>query len=99
MKITYKQFREIMNYKKSHPIQALLSYQLIVDVGVARITPYIPLWLYIVSFIPVHLFQAVLLLWDGGLKEFELQPRNLPSWIFQMGSMPYETAKDIWKRG
>lgn len=98
MKITYKQFREIMNYKKFHPIQFLLKYQLIIDAGTARITPIIPMWLYLLSFIPVHLMQVVLLLWDGGLKEFEFARRKMPSWIFHSFSKPYETAKEIWEK-
>lgn len=30
---------------------------------------------YIAMFIPIHLINLVICLWDGGLKEFEIQPR------------------------
>ena len=98
MKITYKQFREIMDYKKSHPIQALLSYRLLVADGHATISPYIPVWLYLLAFIPLHLFVAITLMWDGGLKEFEFVRRRVSTWHFYKGDVPYEKAKKIYER-
>ena len=38
---------------------------------------YIPLWLYVVLFVPVCVVQAVWCMWDGGLKDFELPERYL----------------------
>ena len=34
-------------------------------------------WFYILMFIPAHLLQVVLCIWDGGLKEFEIEKRNV----------------------
>ncbi len=98
MKITYKQFREIMNYKKVHPLQALMGYRLEVKGNCAVVSPYIPLWLYILGFIPGHLVLALCLMWDGGLREFYLIPRNLAVWTFQYDERACEIAKKIYER-
>jgi hypothetical protein len=34
-------------------------------------------WFYILIFIPLHLLNAVICVWDGGLKEFEIQKRHV----------------------
>lgn len=97
MKISYAQYREILALKREHFIQKFLSYDLFVGDGACTIRARIPMLTYILIFIPMHLFAAVLLMWDGGLKEFEIQPRTINHWVFQNDTKPYERAKEIYK--
>lgn len=99
MRITYNNYRYILNLKKKPIfIQKLLRYDLLVMDGTASVKCSIPLWLYVVLFIPAHLITVVMLLWDGGLKEFELAPRTCSTWHFHKGDTPYERAKEIYKK-
>ena len=51
---------------------------------------------YIIMFIPLHILQAFFLLWDGGLKEFEIFKRLLGIDILSKGSEAYIRAEQIW---
>lgn len=51
---------------------------------------------YIIIFIPVHLLQALVCLWDGGLKEFIIFSRNLGEDILVKGSESFDRATIIW---
>jgi hypothetical protein len=35
------------------------------------------IWFYILIFIPVNIIDFIYLLWDGGIKHFEIMPRNV----------------------
>lgn len=52
--------------------------------------------LYLVLFIPVHILQLLWCMWDGGLKEFEINPRYLGGDWFVPGSECYTRAEKIW---
>jgi hypothetical protein len=53
-------------------------------------------FVYLLIFIPVHILQALWCIWDGGLKEFEINERYLGgNWLVH-GSEDYETAEKIW---
>lgn len=99
MKISYNDYRYIMNLKKKPIfIQTLLRYDLIMTDGTATIKCTIPVWLYSLMFIPAHLILLGACLWDGGLKEFEFESRTCPSWYFHKGDAPYERAKEIYEK-
>ena len=57
---------------------------------------------YLLMFIPLHLLQALYCMWDGGLREFEIEGRFLgyddihETWGNNMGAYP--KAKEIWER-
>lgn len=51
---------------------------------------------YILVFIPVHLLQALVCLWDGGLKEFIIFSRDLGEDYLHKGSEAYSRAEVIW---
>lgn len=59
-------------------------------------------WLmYLLIFIPIHLAQAVCCMWDGGLREFELEGRHLgydDLYPKGMNSGAYPKAKEIWEK-
>jgi hypothetical protein len=46
----------------------------------------------------VHLLQALVLLWDGGLKEFIIFNRSLGSDLLTKGSESYTRAEQIWNK-
>ena len=55
----------------------------------------INLFNYILVFIPVHLLQALVCLWDGGLKEFIIFSRDLGEDYLREGSEAYSRAEAI----
>ena len=60
-------------------------------------------WLpYLLLFIPCHLLQIVCLLWDGGLKEFKIEPRHLGHDYFRedwgCNQPAFPKAKEIWEK-
>lgn len=57
---------------------------------------YIPLWLYLLFFIPSNIAMFFYCIWDGGLKEFELPPRYLGGDILYVNN--YGTLlEDLYK--
>lgn len=51
---------------------------------------------YILLFIPVHLLQALVCLWDGGLKEFIIFSRYLGEDTLTEGSKSFVRAELVW---
>ena len=51
---------------------------------------------YIIMFIPLHILQVLVLVWDVGLKEFEIFKRTLGKDILSKGSVSYDRARDIF---
>ena len=51
---------------------------------------------YILIFIPIHLLQALVCMWDGGLKEFIIFSRDLGEDILTNGSDSFSRAEAIW---
>lgn len=57
---------------------------------------------YLILFIPCHLLQALWCMWDGGLKEFEIESRLLGQDDIKehsggnKGAFP--KAKEIWEK-
>lgn len=50
---------------------------------------------YFIMFIPLHILQVFVLMWDGGLKEFEVFKRRLGSDILSKDSTAYEKAREV----
>lgn len=56
---------------------------------------------YLLLFVPVHLLQLLVCLWDGGLKEFRIEGRHLGhDYITKYGDNceRYQMAKEIWEK-
>ena len=57
---------------------------------------------YLLMFIPVHLFELFWCLWDGGLKEFEIEGRLITYHYLYKSDSPYydyyKKAKEILKK-
>lgn len=77
----------------------LCSYQLVKedDVTFKRVQ-YMPLFIYLLIFIPVHLLQAFVCMWDGGLKEFIIFDRYLGCDTLSKGSDAFKRAEEIWNK-
>lgn len=57
--------------------------------------------LYLLLFLPVHLLQLFVDIWDGGLKEFEIEGRHIgQNYIIDHGDncKRYAMAKEIWEK-
>jgi hypothetical protein len=97
-KISYAEWTEIgiHNYATKW-LRPLCRYDLIRDPsGKFKREQRVGLCVYILLFIPVHLLQALLCMWDGGLKEFEVSERYLGCDWLSYGTNSYEIAKRIW---
>lgn len=55
-------------------------------------------FMYAILFIPVHLLQVFVLLWDGGLKEFIILERNLGSDYITSDTEAFKRAEQVWQR-
>lgn len=98
MKITYKNYWYILNRKKQPKlIEKLLDYRMTIDETKVNVRQLIPIWLYVILFIPAHLFALIMVLWDGGLKSFEFAPRLCSEWNYYNDDYPYLRAKEIWE--
>lgn len=97
-KISYAEWMEIgiCNYAAKW-LRPLCSYDLIREPsGKFKREQRVGMFVYLLLFIPVHIIQALWCIWDGGLKEFEINERYLGGDWMTPGSDSYETAKRIW---
>lgn len=61
------------------------------------------LYFYILIFIPVHIIKVLLVLWDGGLKEFTIEPRNvlhsnIVGWIKDSEESEFGRFMVVWNK-
>lgn len=56
----------------------------------------INLFAFCLIFIPLHIIQALVCMWDGGLKEFIIFERKLGTDTLQKGNPAFERAEEIW---
>lgn len=78
MKISYKDFAYLMNYKKHHPfIKYCCNCYVIERDANVFMSAKVKLWIYILLFIPVHLLIFFYSLWDGGIKSCEVWERTV----------------------
>jgi hypothetical protein len=54
---------------------------------------------YLIMFIPLHFLQIIVLVWDGGLKEFEIFKRMLGKDVLSKGSSSYDKAEVVLAGG
>lgn len=78
MKITYEEAAYIRGYKQKHFMEKHFCDWYIEKAndcsGYMRLR--VKWWFYILAFIPAHIIQIFLCMWDGGLKEFGFEPRE-----------------------
>ena len=97
-KISSKEWTEIGKYNYAAKwLRPLCSYTLIKENDCQFKREQRVGWLvYLVLFIPVHILQFLWCLWDGGLKEFEINERYLGGDWMTAGSDSYIRAEKIW---
>lgn len=100
-KISMKDWEYIGKYNPAARwLRPYCSYTLEEIEGGFRRTCRIGLIAYILIFIPAHLLMALYCMWDGGLKEFEIEGRHLGyDNICEKGvnSAAYSRAKKVWE--
>lgn len=83
-------------------LRPIASYSLEEIDGGFRRNCDIPLWLYLIIFVPVHLLQALYCMWDGGLCEFTIEGRHIhhDDICEKRGNNrgAYPKAKEIWEK-
>lgn len=97
-KISLKQWTFIGKYNYAAKwCRKICSYYLIKkDDKTFKRVQYINFIMYILIFIPIHLLQALVCLWDGGLKEFSIFERKLGYDILSKGSESFSRANVVW---
>ena len=91
-KITYKDFAILRGYKKNHLLERIGCNHYIIDDTEysVRIITKVKWPMYVALFIPSHVLQAVSLVWDGGLKEFSIEPRTIHNDLVWKDSKGYK---------
>ena len=99
-RISQKEWEYIGKYNYAAKwLRPICSYSLIKEGERFKREQRIPLWLYLIIFIPGHLLQALYCVWDGGLKEFEIAERYLGGdYLGWVGDPTWEKAKEIWEK-
>lgn len=99
MKISLKEWLYIGQY---HPVHEscrwMCAHKLEKDGDGYRRKVAISLPCYLLFFIPIHLTNLFIVLWDGGLKEFGIQPRNISSDYIYPGCPSWEKANEIFEK-
>ena len=97
-KISRKEWTEIGQYNPAAKwLRPLCSYRLIKEPdGRFKREIRVGWFVYLLIFIPVHILQAFICMWDGGLKEFEINERYLGGDWFTPDSEPFKRAEEIW---
>ena len=98
--ITYAQWNELGLYNHAAKwLRPFCSYTLTKEDERFKREQRIPLWFYLIIFIPAHLIQALYCMWDGGLKDFEFAGRYLGGdYLGWAGDPTWEKAKEMWER-
>ena len=100
--ITRKEWEYIGKYNPAAKwLRPFCSYTLEEIEGGYRRECKIPWLLHLLMFIPFSILQALYCMWDGGLKEFEFEGRNLGyDNLKECGenSGAYPKAKEVWER-
>ena len=97
-KISLKKWTYIGRYNHAAKwCRRLCSYYLIKeDDKTFKRVQKINIFNYILIFIPVHILQAFVCMWDGGLKEFIIFSRALGEDVLIKGSEAFSRATAIW---
>ena len=78
MKITYEENAILLGYKKNHWFERIACNHYIKDdLDNVMVITKVKWPVYIALFIPACLFEIIMLIWDGGLKEFSIAPRTI----------------------
>lgn len=96
MKLTYKEFSALLGYTKKHTLMRYACKFYCDDGEYAANVRAEVRWLVYILILPfASLYQAVCLLWDGGLREFSLEPRCIQRHQIWHNSPRYKKFKEM----
>ena len=86
MKISHKEYAQIMNYKHPHHFKKIICnfYSEPLPLNRVRVRAVVKLPIYLLIFIPVHIAQFFMCLWDGGLREFTFEGREISNHVMDL---------------
>lgn len=98
MKISYNDATYILNYKKNHFFKKhFCNWKLDKRSDTAySIKCFMKWWIYVLIFIPAHLIDLFVALYDGGLKEFEIESRESSINIYSYTYFTFNRANEVW---
>ena len=97
-KIKYEDASYILNYKKKHLLEKWFCNCYILPTNKDNgcdIFCKIKLIYYLISFIPLHIIIFFSLIYDGGLKNFYILPREVYRWHYLNCSKPFNKIKEL----
>lgn len=99
-KITYKEWNKIGRFSyASKSLQKICNHKLEqTECGDYRRHQSVKLIPYILMFIPLHLIKIFVCAWDGGLKEYSIEPRKLGTDYLSKGSDCWKRADEIYNK-
>jgi hypothetical protein len=97
IKLTKEEKKRFKRYSASACNSLINFYLKEAEGGGYRLIEEVNLWAYILMFIPIHLTQLILCIWDGGLKTFEISGRIGVQDYLAWGSIRWKVANDILK--
>ena len=101
-RITLNDWNYIGNYNPAKGwIRPLCTYTLVKTEEGFRREVKVNLFIYLLLIIPLHFLKILYCLWDGGLKEFEIESRRLGFDRIEENGKNYKAyprAKEIWEK-
>lgn len=92
-KISYKDFAMLAGYTKPHYFMRLTCNFYMQDGIMVHLWAKMKLVWYILLFIPCHIAELFYVLWDGGLREFEIESRWVTTYYVDKNSKRYTNWK------
>ena len=104
-KIKYEDAAYIRRYNKCHTFEKYFCNWFLVGRGKSNgyMKMYVKWWAYIILFIPIHIVKACACIWDGGLREFRVEPRcanysNIVGLSNDGPTTEFGRFKEIWDK-
>lgn len=105
MKIKYEDAAYIRRYKKAHWGEKYFCYWILKNRNdnYGHMNLYIKWWVYVLLFIPMVILNAMMCMWDGGLKEFSIEPRcairnNIVGLTTDGSETEFGRFKEVWDK-
>ena len=96
-KVRYEDISYILQYKEKHFFKKWCCNHYILPKDNEGYCVYgkMKLICYLLCFIPVHIVSFFVLIWDGGLKNFCIQSREIYHWNFYKYDYPSDRIREL----
>lgn len=83
MKVSYKEFAKFLGYKQPHYLMRFNCNMYLepMPYDCTRARAVVKWPAYLILFIPVHIYKFFYCLWDGGIKEFTFEGREVTNHV------------------